>query len=100
MVYQKQLNEEGAYIGQDGKRYEILSCNITESKEWVQVGTDTQEIEGELVEVPIMESRVVINKGWDEYESEEAAAAGYGLTYDPLPEGREPIELDSQEEID
>lgn len=100
MVYQKQLNKEGRYIGQDGKRYEILSCNVTESKEWVQVGTETQEIEGETVEVPVMESRVVINKGWDEYDSLEAAAAAYGLTYDPLPEVEEPIELDSEEEID
>lgn len=100
MVYQKQLNEEGPYIGQDGKRYEILSCNITESKELVQVGSDTQEIEGEIVEVPVMEYQIVINKGWDEYESEEAAADAYGLTYDPLPEEKEPIELDSQEEID
>lgn len=100
MVYQKQLNEEGPYIGQDGKRYEILSCNITESKEWVQVGSDTQEIEGEIVEVPVMEYQVVINKGWDAFESLEAAATAYGLTYDPLPEGERPIELDSQEEID
>ena len=97
MVYQKQLNEEGPYIGQDGKRYEILSCNITESKEWVQVGSDTQEIDGETVEVPIMESRVVINKGWDAFESLEEAASYYGLTYDPfIPEE----ELDNQEEID
>ena len=97
MVYQKQLNEEGHYIGQDGKRYEILSCNVTESKEWVQVGTETQEIDGETVEVPIMESRVVINKGWDAFESLEEAASYYGLTYDPfIPEE----ELDNQEEID
>lgn len=27
MVYQKQLNEHGPYIAQDGKRYEILSCS-------------------------------------------------------------------------
>ena len=84
MVYQKQLNEQGPYIGQDGKRYEILSCHVTESKEWVQTGTDTEVIEGETVEVPVMESRVVINKGWDEYENEEAAASGYGFVCDPL----------------
>ncbi len=89
MVYQKQLNEQGPYIAQDGKRYEILSCHVTESKEWVQTGTETEVIEGEMVEVPVMESRVVINKGWDEYASGEAAAIGYGLTYSPLCKERE-----------
>jgi len=94
MVFKKQLNEAGNYIGQDGKRYEILSCNVTESLEYVQTGTDTQVIDGEVVEIPVMEQQVVINKGWDAFESEEAAAAAYGLTYDPLnPE--EP--LDSEE---
>lgn len=80
MVYQKQLNEDGNYIGHDGKRYEILSCEVTESKEWY----DTGEVDeyGE----PIWAQRVVINKGWDEFPSEEAAAAAYNLIYDPLPE--------------
>lgn len=87
MVYQKQLNEEGNYIGQDGKRYEILSCNVTESMEWVQTGTDTQVIDGETVEIPVIEQRVVINKGWDEYPNIEIAAKAYHLTYDALPEG-------------
>lgn len=97
MVYQKQLNETGPYIGKDGKRYEILSCNVTESKEWVQVGTDTQEIDGEIVEVPVMEHQVVINKGWDAFESLEEAANAYGLTYSPI----EPDEgLDKEEEFD
>lgn len=80
MVYQKQLNEEGNYIGQDGQRYEILSCNVTESKEWYYTGE--VDAEGQ----PIWASRIVINKGWDEYESEEAAAIYYGLTLSPLPE--------------
>ncbi len=78
MVYQKQLNEEGNYIGQDGKRYEILSCNVTESKEWYETGEVDQDGN------PVMAQRVVINKGWDAYESIEAAAAAYGLTYKPL----------------
>lgn len=78
MVYQKQLNEKGNYIGQDGKRYEILSCNVTESKEWYETGEVDQDGN------PIMAQRVVINKGWDAYESIEAAAAAYGLTYEPL----------------
>lgn len=86
MVYQKQLNEEGNYIGQDGKRYEILSCNVTESKEWYDTGE--VDAEGE----PIWAQRVVINKGWDEYPGEEAAAEAYGLMYDPIEQ------LDNEEE--
>ena len=86
MVFKKQLNENGNYIGQDGKRYEILSCNVTESMEYVQTGTDTQIIDGETVEIPVMEQRVVINKGWDAFDSLEAAAEAYGLMYDPVPE--------------
>lgn len=89
MVFQKQRNDEGSYIDVQGKRYDILSCNVTESKEWVQVGTETQEIDGETVEVPVMESRVVINKGWDEYPNIEIAAKAYHLTYDPLSEGKD-----------
>ena len=81
MVFQKQLNETGNYVGQDGKRYEILSCNVTESKEWVQTGTETVVIDGETVEIPVMEEQIVINKGWDEYADLETAARAYGLTY-------------------
>lgn len=88
MVFQKQRNDEGDYKDIQNVRWDILSCERTESKEWVQVGTETQEIDGETVEVPIMESRVVINKGWDEFESLEEAAQAYGLTYSPL----EPVE--------
>lgn len=80
MVYQKQLNEKGNYIGQDGKRYEILSCNITESKEWYDTGRVDEEGD------PIYDRRVVINKGWDTFDNIEAAAESYGLIYDPLPE--------------
>lgn len=89
MVFQKQLNEKGDYIGQDGKRYEILSCNVTESKEWVQTGTDTQIIDGETVEIPVMEQVVFVNKGWDAFDGIEAAAQAYGLFYDPLTETEE-----------
>ena len=74
MVYKKQLNEEGNYIGQDGKRYEILSCEVTESKEMYDTGRVDEEGN------PIYEWRIVINKGWDEFPSEEAAAEAYGLT--------------------
>lgn len=80
MVYQKQLNEKGNYIKQDGKRYEILSCNITESKEWYDTGEVDERGE------PIWKQHVVINKGWDEFPSKETAAAAYNLIYDPLPE--------------
>lgn len=80
MVYKKQLNEEGDYIGQDGKRYEILSCNVTESKEYIPTGEIGPDGE------PIYEWVVVINKGWDEFPSIEAAAEAYGLMYDPIPE--------------
>lgn len=74
MVYKKQLNELGNYIGQDGLRYEILSCEVTESKEWYDTG------EVDEYGNPIMAQRIVINKGWDEFPSIEAAAEAYGLT--------------------
>lgn len=91
MVFRKQLNEEGNYIDLYGRRWEIISCERTESKEWY----DTGEVDEEGN--PIWAERIVINKGWDAFESEEAAASYYGLTYDPLnPEE----ELDNQEEID
>ena len=80
MVYQKQFNIEGDYIDNEGLRYDVLSCERTESKEWY----DTGEVDGEGN--PIWEWRIVINKGWDAFESEAAAAEAYGLTYDPLPE--------------
>ena len=81
LVYKKQENEKGNYIGKDGKRYEILTCHITESKEQVQVGTKTETDEqGNEIEVPVYEMRVVINKGWDSFNSLEEAEEAYGLT--------------------
>lgn len=94
MVYRKSKNEYGDYIDNQSARWDIESCERTESMEWY----DTGEVDEEGN--PIMAQRVVINKGWDAFESLEAAAAAYGLRYNPLPEGEEPIELDSQEEID
>lgn len=80
LVYKKQENEQGNYIGKDGKRYEILTCHITESMEQVQVGTTTEtDEEGNEIEVPIYESRVVINKGWDKFDSLEDAVIFYNL---------------------
>ena len=104
MVFRKQSNPEGDYVTKDqevideegnaviipgGARYDILSCERTESMEYVQAGTDTQIIDGETVEVPVMEQQVVVNKGWDAFDSLEAAAESYGLIYDPLPESAE-----------
>ena len=81
IVYMKQENEEGAYIDKDGKRYDILTCHHTESREQVQVGTTVEEDEdGNLVEVPVYESQVIINKGWDSFNSLEEAEEAYGLT--------------------
>ena len=81
LVYKKQENEEGKYIGQDGKHYDILTCHITESKEQVQVGSTTEtDEEGNEIEVPVYESQVVINKGWDSFNSLEEAEEAYGLT--------------------
>jgi hypothetical protein len=80
IVYMKVENEEGAYIDKDGKRYDILTCHHTESKEQVQVGTKIEIIDGQEVEVPIYEMQVVINKGWTAFESEEEAAAAWNLT--------------------
>lgn len=99
MVFIKQANPEGDYVTKDvetqdeegntviipgGARYEILSCERTESMEYVQTGTDTQIIDGETVEIPVMEQQVVVNKGWDSFNSIEAAAEAYGLEYRPL----------------
>lgn len=100
MVYRKSKNEYGNYIDNQSVRWDIQSCERTDSMEYVQTGTDTQIIDGETVEIPVYEQQVVINKGWDAFDSIEQAAEAYGLTYDPLPEGEEPVELDNQEEID
>ena len=101
MVFRKQANPEGDYVTKDvetqdeqgntviipgGERYDILSCERTESMEYVQTGTDTQIIDGETVEVPVMEQQIVVNKGWDTFDSIEAAAEAYGLEYKPLTE--------------
>lgn len=81
IVYMKVESESGAYLGKDGKRYDILTCHHTESREQVQVGTTVEEDEeGNLVEVPVYQSQVVVNKGWDSFESLEEVAAFYGLT--------------------
>lgn len=80
IVYKKQENPDGKYKDKKGKRYDILTCRHTESMEWVQTGSDTQVIDGEIVEVPVMEQQVVVNKGWDSFETLEDAEKAYGLT--------------------
>ena len=81
IVYMKQANEQGAYQDKDGNRYDILTCRHTESREQVQVGTTTEtDEEGNGIEVPVYESQVVINKGWDSFDSLEEAEEAYGLT--------------------
>ena len=66
MVYKKTLNEVGAYIGQDGNRYDILEAHEAYTPNGLKVG-------------------------WDEYDSIEAAAIAYGLTLSPLPD---PVEVE------
>lgn len=79
-VYKKQTNPDGPYQDENGNRYDILTCKITESKERVQVGTTVEEDEeGNEIEVPVYETQVVINKGWDSFNSLEEAAEAYGL---------------------
>lgn len=94
MVYKKQANKAGNYIDKEGVRFDVLSCERTESKEWVQTGTVLQDVDGETVEMPVMEQRLFINKGWDSFEDVAAAVAAYGLTYDPLPEEEVNLTID------
>lgn len=100
IVYMKQANEQGAYIDKDGKRFDILTCRHTESKEQVQVGTKIETDEqGNEIEVPVYEMQVVINKGWDNFGSLEEAEQAYGLTLmteEEIASWKEPKE---QEEI-
>lgn len=78
MVFQKQRNEEGDYKDVSNVRWDILSCERTESMEWYETGEVDEEGN------PIMAQRVVINKGWDEYPNLETATQAYGLIYDPI----------------
>ena len=72
MVYKKIQNEEGNYIDSMNERWDILEAH----EAWTPQGK---------------------NVGWDEFDSLEAAAIAYGLTYSPL----DPSEkLDKEEEFD
>lgn len=59
MVYQKIENIDGAYKDKDNNRFDILACNYAER---------------------IENGEVVINKGWDSFDSIEEAEIAYGLT--------------------
>lgn len=74
MVFKKQKNEEGIYQDGNGVRYDVLTCERTESMEWY----DTGEVDEE--QNPIYAKRVAINVGWDSFENLEAALEAYGLT--------------------
>ena len=74
MVYKKQQNEEGIYQDGNGVRYDVLTCERTESMEWYDTGEVDEQ--GET----IWAERIVINKGWDSFGSMEAALEAYGLT--------------------
>ena len=64
MVYKKVQNEEGNYIDVEQVRWDILEAHEAYTPEG-------------------------LNVGWDEYPSLEAAAAAYGLIFDPIPAGEE-----------
>lgn len=85
MVFRKQLNEEGQYLDKEGNRWEILSCNHAEVQEMYETGefSVSEDEDGNEIRTPIMAQRVVINKGWDAYDNEEAAAKAYGLVLQP-----------------
>jgi len=81
MVFKKQENPKGNYKDHNGVRFDVLTCERTESKEWYNTG----QIDSNGA--PIFESRIAVNKGWDEFADKDAAVLGYGLTFEPLPDG-------------
>ena len=81
IFYRIEENENGAYE-KDSKRYDLQSCHETISLETYETGefeTITDE-EGNEIQVPVTATRVVVNKGWLEFESEEQAIEYFGLT--------------------
>ncbi|MBQ3666931.1 MAG: hypothetical protein II913_02600 [Elusimicrobiaceae bacterium] len=62
MVYKKFANAEGQYIDAQQARWDILEAHEAYTPEG-------------------------LNVGWDAFNSIEAVAAAYGLTYQPLPAG-------------
>ncbi len=88
--YRIEPNENGEYTKED-KRYDLQSCHRTESLETYETGefeTVTDE-EGNEIQIPITATRVVVNKGWIEFETEEQAIQHFGLTYSPMEQKNE-----------
>ena len=79
--YRLSENENGEYE-KEGKRYDLLSCHRTESLETYETGEFETVIdeEGNEIQIPITATRVVINKGWLEFDTEEKAIEYFGLT--------------------
>jgi hypothetical protein len=80
IFYRIEENENGKY-SKDGKRYDLQNCHRTESLETYETGeyTTTTDEEGNEIQIPVTAKRVVINKGWLEFETEEQAIEYFGL---------------------
>ena len=75
--YMLSENENGNFE-KDGKRYDLLSCERTESLEFYETGEYETDEEGN--QFPIIAQRVVINKGWTQFDTQEKAIEGFGIT--------------------
>ena len=66
---------DGKYV-KDGEKYNLLTCHRTESLETYNTG-EFATIDG--IQVPIKATRIAINKGWLEFETEQQAIEHFGL---------------------
>lgn len=69
MFYRREKSEFGAYCATDGTRVELFSASYVTARQR-----------------PL----------WDDFEDDAAAAAAWGLTYDPLPEPEDSSNYDEQ----
>ena len=69
MFFQLVEDKKGKYIHKN-KRYTINSCQITESLEQYIDSYDEEDN-------PIYKTRIVLNKGWDEFNTLEEAERFY-----------------------
>ena len=69
MFFQLVEDKKGKYIHKN-KRYTINSCQRTESLEQYIDGYDEEDN-------PIYKTRIVLNKGWDEFNTLEEAERFY-----------------------
>ena len=78
--YRIEENENGAY-SKDGKRYDLQSCHETISLETYETGEfeTINDEEGNEIQIPITAQRVVKNKGWIEFETEEKSVEYFDL---------------------